>query len=391
MLTSFSDKYLNKTYYAVHVNLDDGGALFNVNYVVRKKTAISVREQWNISGFEVLVETLKKGIPVILSFTGKKIINKKVGKQQNYLDTILFNKSPDDFYIFEQALDNELLVSLARKDIIDAYIERFEQQKFSVIDFSIGPFILECLSPFLKETESINSNGISYLFGGEYSVIDSTLKDTPTNYLIGDEKINGQNIISFAGLLSFLGNNSATTNFETLVASKKQDFAYRKLFNVLGASVLLLFLFLLTFSYFMQSYYVGKSANIQQELSMKNQQLNQIEILRRDRDYKQSIIENSSLGSKDFLSFYLFEITGKVPHSILLEEINIFPYEGSVKPREKIKITPRKISITGSSTSPSSVNDWVDLLNSFNWIEKTELTSYNFVKNQYVFTLNLFL
>jgi len=76
---------------------------------------------------------------------------------------------------------------------------------------------------------------------------------------------------------------------------------------------------------------------------------------------------------------------------MLLEEVNIFPVTGNISSDEKINILPNKIVIKGISSSKHSVNDWVKVLDSFLWVKKTEVFSYTFSNNEYLFSLNLFL
>jgi Tfp pilus assembly protein PilN len=208
---------------------------------------------------------------------------------------------------------------------------------------------------------------------------------------VGEEFIYNTHILGFAGFLGFLNPNGIEKNYQTDIDAYAESFSFKRAFTVVGKTILVVFLVLLSASFIVKSIYSQKSSEIQQEAMLNAQVLNQIATLKKDREYKTSIIANSSLGSKHALSFYIAQIADGLPEAILLEKLEVFPAKKPINPNEKIHIEPNIIEIEGITPSSSSVTDWVELLNDYDWIKKVEVASYEFVKNDYKFKMNLYL
>lgn len=389
MFLSLINKYLINDFYAlnVHKDITDG---FNLIHIRKNKDTVKIIEQDSTSDFDNVLQNLKKNIPVIISFTGNNIISKNVSNESNYLGKILFSQSPEDFYIQERTEDKRILISLIRKTEVDAILEKLSQNNIGVLDFNVGPYILENLKPLLPELKTVITKNLAYKFE-DSSIEDSNSNDGISDFKIGEEHILNENIVAFASFIAHLNKGSETTNFNEITSSYQEEFAYRKAFSAIGIGTVVFFLLTLVISYLVMSIYSEKSAGIQQELAIKNEYLNQIQTLEKDKTYKENIINNSSLGSTQFLSFYLSKIIESVPDEIALTELNMFPAKEPINADDKISITPNKILIVGTTEDKHSVNDWVASLDELKWIKKTEIDSYTFIKNEYVFTLNLFL
>jgi len=391
MISSFVNTYLINEFYAIHVHYMKQQTMYHVIQLHKNKNKIKILDQFKVDDFSKLNTRLKKTIPVILSITGTNVINKIVPNQVNFLDKVLFNKNPENFYIFEQTLEDSVLLSVTRKEVTGEILKLFSDHKIDLIDFNIGPFVLEKCKPLLPETNSIRTNFFNYRFNPP--TIESVQKsqgEELIDFRLGDELVKNDQIIAFSGFLNYLANDNVT-NFEEITESFKENIIYKKAFSVTGLITLLLFTILLTTSYFVSSYYSTKSANIQQELAVKTDMINQIEVLKKDKEYKQSVIANSSFGSTDYLSFYLLEIASKVKGNMLLKELSVFPINGQIAVEDKIAISPKIILVKGVTTTKNSVNDLVKDLDKLKWITKIDVTSYMNVNNEYQFSINLYL
>lgn len=391
MVSSFVNKYLIKEYYAIHAHFYNEQRIdFNIIHLYKRKSKIKILNQYNYNDLKKVVNQLNNSIPVILSITGNSVINKVVPNQVNYIDTVLFNKNPDDFYIYEYILEESVLLSVTRKEVVDELLLSFKENSIDIIDFTIGPFILQKCKPLLPETNNI----LTSLFNFKYNplTVESVNENSESeliDFAFGEEVVKNSQIVAFSGFLNYLDNNKVT-NFEDITETLKENVIYKKAFSIAGVATLILFLLLLSISYFITSFYGSKSANIQQELTVKNEMLNRIEILKKDRDYKQSVIDNSSFGSKEYLSFYLLQISSSVPENMILKELTIFPIKGQIAKEDKITILPDRIVISGVTKSKNSVNDWVNELETLSWVNKIDITSYVFIKKEYQFSLNIY-
>jgi len=392
MIQTFANKYLINEFYSIHVHFSEKETVYHVLRLKKKQSKIIILEQESIYGIDELFKKVQKEVPVILAFTGKKIISKIMAFEANYIDKILFNKDPEGYYILEYNKPTKVLASLVRKDDLDNYINTFLQKGYTVLDFSIGPFILESLAPLLIEPKKIRTTEFEYdLTNTLLSMHDHTESNEIREIQVGEEFIYYTHILGFAGFLGFLNPNGIEKNYQTDIDAYAESFSFKRAFTVVGKTILVVFLVLLSASFIVKSIYSQKSSEIQQEAMLNAQVLNQIATLKKDREYKTSIIANSSLGSKHALSFYIAQIADGLPEAILLEKLEVFPAKKPINPNEKILIEPNIIEIEGITPSSSSVTDWVELLNDYDWIKKVEVASYEFVKNDYKFKMNLYL
>lgn len=392
MVQTFANNYLINEFYSIHVQVSEKEIVYHVLRLKKKQSKITILWQESINGSDQLFKKLQRDVPVILAFSGKKIVSKILVIEANYINKILFNKNPEDYYIFEYNKPVNTLVSLIRKNDLDTYINAFFQKDYSVLDFSIGPFVLENLSPLLEEPKKIRTAEFEYdLTNTLLSINDLAESSQIQDVQIGEENICSSHILGFAAFLGFLNPNGTVKNYQDNLGKYTESFSFKKAFSVMGKAILVTFLILLSVSYMVKSVYSQKSSEIQQEAMLNAQVLGQIAALKKDKEYKKNIIANSSLGSKRELSFYIAKIAEGLPENVLLEKLEVFPAKKPINPNEKIQIEPNVIEIEGITPSNSSVTQWVELLNSYDWIKKVEVSSYAFVKNEYVFKLNLYL
>jgi len=389
MVESIVNKYFLKEYHLVQVQNLDLNPLYHLVKVNKTKGSLKiVYQEYNLS-FDSLKDKLNKNIPLIIAFTGRKVINKTVVKQTNFLDKVLFNKDPDEFYIFETFEKENVLISLARKEDVDGVLDLFKKQGISVIDFSVGPFILENIKSFNPKLNKIISSNFNYNFTSkEFSTFDPN-DDSVTFINIGDEKIDTRGLIALSGFINYLNRENTYSNFDTYLKTLSQDFSYKKATTTLGTSFIIMLFLLLITSFFVSNIYAEKSREIQEELTINNQMKDEILKLKNDVQYKQNVITGSNIGAYGSVSFFLSQIANELAPDIIFNELNVYPVHGQISQNDKINIVPNKITITGTTSSNMSINQWILKLESLDWINKAEMDSYAFVKNKYVFTISL--
>ena len=299
MIKRLAHKYLSNDYYSIHIDSSENTEVINMLQIHLKKNKLTIVSQDSFLDSNEILKKLKKDIPVLLVFTGKKIINKKVLKEPDYIQKVLFNKEPDGYYIQEYSKDENILISIARKEDVDNYLNLFKKNNQTVLDFSLGPFILESLMLFMPEHEEIYTSGFKYNFNSGELFHNLDEKDTIGEDLrIGDDKIKNLSLLPFASFVCFFKQMDFFKNYGHFSQMQQESFIYKIIFLFLAKTILILFLILLATSYGLRTYYFGKSTEIQQEAVINSQVLDEIVTLKKDRDYKKNIISNTSLGSK---------------------------------------------------------------------------------------------
>lgn len=387
MITNFIHTHLVKHYGAMHVHRTKEHVYYHVLVIHKNKNKLQIVEEQLYNSLEEVIKNVNKNIPYIVSFTGGKIISKTVKNETNYLEKLLFNQNLEDFYWFETGNEKIKYVSLSRKKDIDAELEKLNKETIQVIDFYLGYGILEKIKAVVANVSSIR---VPYgIYNTTTFSFNEQQQNEYSNMQIGDEVIAYQAITPFAGILNFFSNSSINSNYGALVSSKAEDFYYKKGTATATIFTVILFLMLLLTSYFTGGIYADKNAAIQNELMVKNQFLNEIEVLKKDVTYKQNIINNSSLGAASYLSYYLQEIGANVPTEIILDKLQIFPFQEPIKADKAIDIQPNFIAINGYTYKESALNKWIVFLDQLFWVKKVEIVGYAYKKDKYVFTINI--
>ena len=157
-----------KRYYALSVHLDDEQQVQLYGLFIREEANgdFFVEDRFGPGTIEDFVKR-NNNYPVLVNFEGSQIVSKNTIYQKDYLKTVLFRATIDDFYIYETVVDNQVFVSFSRKNMIDPILNAFAKADFQVIRFTLGPFIATILTPYLpKETETLLTKKLSFNISG---------------------------------------------------------------------------------------------------------------------------------------------------------------------------------------------------------------------------------
>ena len=335
---------------------------------------LSIKKEYTAPNFDELIKQLNKRIPLVLSFQGNGIITKKTTKEPDYLSKLLMGRRSDDFlfYEFHQA-DKSLFVSLIRKSEVLEYINTFTKAHFMVIDYSIGPIVSAILSSIVK-LEAIPSHNTLLSFS-ENRLATITLIEHQEYIFIGEKKLSNEFVPLFASGLNFYFNQESIV-YEDILQEHKKENTFKKIFEKLGVTILALFFFGLLASYLLLGYYNDKIVEANASLSMVEQTAKQIEALKKDRDEKKEILNQSGVLASNYLYFYSNEITSTLPKCIVLDHLGIFSPEKKIKDQNQIELKTNTLTIKGKSTSNVAFNRWYKNLIKKEWVGSRDLIVY---------------
>lgn len=354
-----------------------------------KSDKLSVVNSWTTDQFEDINNDLDPSTPILLNFRGKGIINKKVALKGNYLKEVLFNSSSSDFYIYELHQSNYGFVSIARKEVLNTYFDLFEENKYSVLDYSIGPFVGIALKDILDNSSYV-SGGFHLSFESQILINFSTSKESNITYQIGKDEVRQTQIPLFSTLLSYMYPIDQIVYDVDFLRLNKQELLLKKIFNKLAAGVGVFFLITLLCSYLLLSYYNDQYINYESQLYNLNHTYNQVKKLEEEKQNNILILQESGILKENFLSFYIHEIINSVPNKISLNSLQVNPTDRKVKDLQKILFQSNIILIKGNSLSSQPLNTWVKSLRLKKWISKIEILHYSNTKEKGgVFTLKI--
>lgn len=134
------------------------------------------------------------------------------------------------------------------------------------------------------------------------------------------------------------------------------------------------FLVALLASYLLLQYYNTKNQELNVQQVYSNKSYETILNLERLKENKLRIADDLGLSSKNFLSFYGYEILRSIPAGINLDVLSIFPAASETKSNAKIQFDGNTIVIKGQTYDTDAMNNWFLQLGKMTWIKKYEIT-----------------
>lgn len=376
---------------AIGITNRDGVKEYQVVEILKKNDSISINSAFTTFSFEEVISNTPKSRPVILAYSGLGVISKKVENVPNYKAKFLFNANLEDFYWFEVIKENHVFASVVRKKLIDEEVLAFEKHQISILDVSFGPFVIYSIYPLIKKATELctpefvlkfNENGIADFSKNENN---NLIKD----YEVGGEKIKIKDILPFSTLINYFYQNPQIVTDQNYLKENRKEFAFKKGFNILGMIALPSFLFALLISYLLLNHYQTKYLELEVALRKESIAYNKLVLLEKDRENKETILKESGLKDSNFLSYYISEITKKIPAEINLSRMEIFPAQNNFKQGERVTFTNNLIELEGSVFSNSAFTQWVKELNRIKWLGSLEIVDFKKVGNSNIFKIKL--
>lgn len=373
----------------VGMHFEENVTRYHCVKVTFKENELNVVEQKTYKTEEALLEGLNKNKPVLLSFTGKGVLHKKVKKTPDYRSKILLNVTTDDFYFYELIQDKEVFVAVIRKNQVNPVFEKFATNGFIVIDYSIGDLISQLVSSFISEGELQSHDIVLKTKGDGLEEFYSVQKESKS-ILIGDQKLSSDTIVLFATALNHFSPFDYVVYDTEFLRGNKEEKKFKRFFDVLGVFVLGFFLISLVGSYLLLGYFNEKIVETNTSLSLVQESYERVKELEAEREEKRKILEESGVMTASFLSYYCNEITYNIPKTITLSSLYVFPTTKKIKQGEKVLFEAQKISVSGVSVSNKQFNDWYKGLKQFKWIKSIDIVHYGANKeNKYDFEIQL--
>jgi Tfp pilus assembly protein PilN len=109
--------------------------------------------------------------------------------------------------------------------------------------------------------------------------------------------------------------------------------------------------------------------------------LTQIDSLRKALVIRQKILDAKNNRGARYLAFFSDRIASCVPAEITLSSLNIYPQKSSNQKRNQYSFSNGLVTISGFSGSTVSLEDYLENLSSFWWIESVRITGYSMEKD----------
>lgn len=369
--------FKNKKLQVLHVNFEENDSIsFYAIQFEKENTQLNIGKKSSYTNIEEVIANLNKKTSLLIHFSGKGIVHKKVVQTKSSISGLIFNQNFEDFYFFEYIDDNDSFVSFVRKKLIDNVLIELKDAKLFCLDFSIGPFI-----------STILTSEVSILYSDDFELLMDQnalvgFKKVATDFksqlnTFGDLTLNTQETPLFATAIHYFFKSSKIKMTESsILLSNKEESMYYKLFSISGSFILIFFLTSLFISYFLLNNYNQEYIELQSKMIYFQDSYYKTGSLKQSILDKEEILYTSGVYNEHYLSFYINEITQLLPTKIILSDITVFPINSTIKKGKKIVVNSQHILIEGKTISSNDFNEWLKILKKEKWIKKIEIIIY---------------
>lgn len=351
-----------KSVVIVFIKIDDGVMEFSAQLSGRKKKDFGVFDD-----LESLIKRVGKSKGYHVHVQGQGVLTRKVESLPNAKEQLIIGGNAQDFYF--TCYDDQRHVSAAfmRRSVLEELEKQFEENKWHLLGVSCGEIPL-C---------SFDKDGSFY---GEYIIVLENGVVTSFERNPGEPQSRYREEVaqSIAKEYSALESSLDFFRFE------EHELNYKEFtqFKVFGLSLLCGLLCMLVTNYFYQNYLNQSIAELEMELALSNENLSLLDRLDQEKTRKEQLVANAGVTAPKFLSYYLDEIGKTVPKTIDLQELYLFPLDGKLKNKKKVNILNDRIVLQGTSPDNVTLDDWIEHMDRFDWIQSIELLHYGKVSQK---------
>lgn len=378
--------YLSKIIKINNINVvgvirKDNDETFHVLTIKKRANAISILAKRTFKNIEDLKSKIDSKLPILLVVDGKGVLNKQINFNDeadiNWQKNIDYNT----IHFTSYKTENSSFISFCRKNVIDEITTTFKSNNLQLVDVYVGSFLSSLLYNSIKEN-NILSGDLELEFE-EDVLVSFTKKETATvqkKYTIGSDVIYNHELPLYGALVHFFitSKNVEKTQNSNLTI---EEVIYKKAFNYFGVFMLIAFFTSLLLSYVLIQYYGARNNELNLQNTYSNQSYQKIINLEKQKDEKLNIINKSGTFSNNYLSFYTYEISRSVPHTILLNVLNVFPAGKEIKAEKKINFESNTIRVNGSTYNEDAFNQWLKSIKEKDWVKNLEIISLKKDKN----------
>lgn len=335
--------------------------------------------QHSFESIEELVKKFGTSTAYWVHILGSGVLTRVVDRTSGFKEDLIINGEKDNF-LFNSFTDGESsAVSFVRNQAIEQELTLLDKLKAHVLNISIGPI------PIFQSLDDTESYFGEFVLKKQNGKIISCLR----NEQIGNRTFRGMSVNDQQLIAYSLGelNKQKTDEFDfglsdDQVRSRLEEFQQHKRFNTLGVTGVLIVLLIAIGNYFYINSLNSNVAQLEADLALSNDNLSLLDRLDQEKKRKEQLIENSGFLGNNYISFYLDKIGQSVPATIHLKTMYVFPLSEKLKEKRKVVVDTKRVEIEGVTANSVVLDDWIEKMNRFDWVESVEVLNYTKVTEQ---------
>nr|WP_298867304.1 hypothetical protein [uncultured Allomuricauda sp.] len=390
-MLEFLKTYFTKgnIFYGLKIYQVENTIKFHLVEAVRKKGELTIANSQDFDELDMLPKFCKTSVPLYLICNTADVITKQLEAASNLsgeaaVERMFPGLDLDVFYYQISKLKNHLLISIAKKNGVDSYLDKLKEMNFSVVGFSLGLSTLGSLLNYINnETIYTNTNKIAFDSGHSEKLSISKVNNTaPVSYTVNGLHMKNSALVAFSGILDFLSDSAAhNSNFDAAVQNLQNEFKRNRIFRIVSRSSLVLILLILLSNFFVFSHYFDSVASLKENLAFDNENKKNLMTLTAKVAEKERKVDAVLSVTNSRTSHYLDELAASIPKSILLDGIQYQPLTKPVQVLKPIEVNIDELIVTGNCINSEDFSSWLIYLERLEWVRSVETLEYDY-KNQ---------
>lgn len=383
MFTDINDIINGRKACGINIFINDDESLLISSIVVEKKGEKLTYSDANTS---IPPDDLKKylnvNLPVYLSIDGKGVIHKIIDKKSvgSPIDQIFPDAKADDFLIQETLLSQDRrIISAVRQEKVRELMVMINSSGFDVLKILLGPFsVMNIAAAFPGEaTFQLPFYNIFFVSGTISGFEKSNKAESDFFVNIDSQVVNSEVLVPYSlCLLHFKGDENFTCD-SGFMQPQKENFRYRRLFQLTGWGCLIIFFLTLLANFFLFENFRGRNQVYSAQIASNKEILVKIGVLNNQLKVKQDFYSRGLSNNNQIYALYSDKIAKGVPPDITLSKLCISPAVVSPADKEAIVFQKGRILISGYTLSSDDLDSWIQSVRTEPWINEIAIKSFS--------------
>ncbi|TGV01062.1 hypothetical protein [Flavivirga rizhaonensis] len=393
LLKKLTNIFNDNKYYALSISNVNGVSEYYLITLLFKDNELKVEDRYKSKNIDDAFKAhLNKNYPVLLHIEGDNIINKSVENKAGYRKNLIFKSNLDDFYFYEYKQEETVFVSVARKELINAFIKEINTLDVFVIDLSFGPFVMVNLLPVIKKHSSISSTIYTIEINENRLLSFKNEGNYENQYIINGDTFNTNEVPLIGAFLGYKFPNNIIEFDTDFLSNNASEFKFKKWFKTAYIFSIFFFLISLFTSHLLHNVYVNALVEKESVYALSQETTTEINKLKEEKKLKEKILETTNISNKSFITKYVVDIGNSTLPEITLKKVHVMPKLKKIEHDKKIDFHFNIISITGKVTDDETFNRWIKKIKKLKWIEKLDIVAYsqeNKITNEFILKIEI--
>lgn len=337
---------------------------------------------FSTDSLEELENKLEKHIPLAVNIVGNQVLTREIDAETDgdALHEILPNARIQDFYLFKSAAEDEdekRFLHVIRKESFDEELEFLRNKNYFILQSSIGYSSIASIKGLgILHEDKLEFSGMEMYFqsNSAYSLVPKEGESQKLSR-IGQDDLSGDELLSYAVAFTGLVGIETGGYLGDEPEESADEFKYFSWIRNARYPALALFLIILLVNFMFFNSYNSRSEQLVGQIGINKAMVVKLDSLKSDLEAKMQILNSSGLGNLQ-ISHLLDRMAMLLPSKINLNKIEINPLEEKMKQGDQL-LFERVILVEGETTNSRYLNNWVDKLETEEWLQEVEVVNYD--------------